>query len=404
MLRLSRLLLSVSLVIPGGSLRADEPRAISADEMLPFGQQPVDYWHPASHDPIADLQRRLADNELELPFEERFGYLPAVLKALDVPVESQLLRFRSGSPHKTHITAERPRAIYFNDDVSVAWHPGAVLLELAAQDAQKGTLFYTLTNRSEAPLEFHRSSSQACLGCHHKRGPTGPLVPGHFIQAQLGEHAKEFFYGSVKTHAAPLELRWEASYITGLNPTQRHRGNLSRPDDTRRNADDPTFHRPIVDLADEFDTDRYLTNTSDAAAHLVFDHQMLGHNLLNRLSYEHQLGVRSDVEDHVVRYLLLADETPLKQPLAGKSRFAERYSRHSPLHELDLETRLYRHRLSPLLTGRMVQGFPLALKQRLFSRLSNVLTGKESLDGFFVSDVDRLAMLEIVKTNVKDWP
>jgi len=394
----------VFFVVSSAFLHAEEPRAISADEMLPFGQKPVDYWNPDSRDLVAALQRRLAAQELTLPFEETFGYLRAVLKELDIPVESQLLRFRSGSPHKTHITAERPRAIYFNDDVAVAWHPGAVLLELAAQDSQKGTLFYTLTNRENVAPEFHRSASQVCLGCHHKAGAIGPLAPGHFITAQLGEHAGKYFFGGVKSHASPLELRWEASYITGLNPAQRHRGNLSRPDDTRRHADDPSFHRPIIDLADEFDTDRYLMNTSDAAAHLVFDHQMLGHNLLNRLSYEHQFGVRSNVEDHVVRYLLLADETPLRDPLAGKSRFAERYQKRRPLHELDLETRLYRHRLSPLIGSRMVQGFPPELRQRLFSRLNDVLTGKESLDGYAVSDDDRRAMLAVVKAAVKDWP
>ncbi len=402
MIRLPWMMSLLTCAAFGGLLPAEEPRAVSADEMLPFGQKPVDYWNPDARDPVAALQRRLAAQELTLPFEETFGYLRAVLKELDVPVESQLLRFRSGSPHKSHITAERPRAIYFNDDVAVAWHPGAVLLELAAQDSQKGTLFYTLTNRENAAPEFHRSASQVCLGCHNRA--TGIAVPGHFLQAQLGEEAQKYFFGSMKSHAPPLELRWEASYITGLNPAQRHRGNLSRDEDRRRNADDPTFHRPIVDLADEFDTDRYLTNTSDAAAHLVFDHQMLGHNLLNRLSYEHQLGVRSNVEDHVVRYLLLADETPLNNPLIGKSPFTERYSRCNPLHELDLKTRLYRHRLSPLIAGRMVQNFPDELKQRLFSRLNNVLTGKESLEGYAVSDDDRRAMLAIVKKTVQDWP
>jgi len=396
---------------------ADEPRPVSVHETLPFGQSPIDYWNRKHEDnPLADLQRRIETHDVELPYVETFGYLPAILKELNIPVESQLLRFRSGSPHRTHITAERPRAIYFNDDVAVAWHPGTVLLEFATQDPQKGTLFYTMVNRDDAVLEFHRGSSQACLGCHHKTTgggspATGVAVPGHLLQAQLGEDAEKYFFGHVLTHAAPVELRWEAWYVTGLRYDQRHRGNLSRPEDTRRFADDPTFHRPIIDLADEFDTDRYLAATSDMVAHLIYDHQMLGQNLLSRLSYEHQLHVRSDIETLLVRYLLLADETSLDKPVLGKSAYADWYRHRGPkddqgrsLLELDLETRLFRHRISPLVGSRMVQRLPAEAKQSLFARLNSVLTGTEMLEAYVISEADRQATLEVLRATVPDWP
>lgn len=388
---------------------ADEPRAVSVKDDLPFGQSPIDYWKRNEDNSVVELQRRIEAGDVELPYVEKFGYLPAILQELKVPVESQLLRFFSGSPHKSHITAERPRAMYFNDEVSVAWHPGAVLIEIAALDAQKGILFYTLVNREDAVLEFHRASSQACLGCHNRA--TGVKVPGHFIQAQLGENAKKYFFGSVKTHAAPLELRWEASYVTGLKPQQRHRGNLSRPEDQRRNADDLTYHRVIFDLADEFDTDRYLTNTSDAAAHLIFDHQMLGQNLLARYSYEHQFNVQSDIEALLVRYLLLADEAPLDDPLAGKSAYAAWYQSQGKrdeqgrsLHDLDLQTRLFRHCISPLIANRIVQRLPDELRRSLFVRLNDVLSGAVTLEGYAISDAERQVTLEVLRATVNDWP
>jgi hypothetical protein len=401
------------LIVSG--VAADEPRAITTNEALPFGQRPVDYWKLDSSDPLTELQRRINEKAVELPFDDKFGFLPAILKELDIPVESQLLAFSSQSPHRNVIRPERPRAVYFNDDVSVSWFPGAVLLECASQDPQKGTLFYTLVNRKETPPEFYRSVSQTCLGCHHMpNNPswTGVVVPGHLLRSFVSpDEAKEQPYGEILSHTLPIERRWKSWYVTGISPGQKHRGNLSRSGDEREFADDPTYHRFIVDLGDEFDTDRYPTHTSDVVAHLVFNHQMLGLNLLSRYSYEHQFHVRSDIEAKLIRYLLLVDEAPLNKPVAGKSPYSEWYRTRGPkddggrsLYELDLETRLFRHHISPLVNCRMVQNFSAELRRALFTRLNDVLTGKTELDGFVVPAVDRQAILAVLKGTTKDWP
>lgn len=397
-------------------LPAAEPQLSRVAQDLPFGERPIDYWGTDSQDPLAQLQRRMDDEQLEIPFVDRLGYLPALLKALDIPVESQLLRFNTGSPHRLHIQPERPRAVYFNDDVSVAWYPGAAQVEFAAQDSRKGTLFYTLTNREDAPPRFHRSITQGCLGCHH--GPaqsqfTGSLAPGHIIRSELyGDEAQPYKLGTVHSHVLPLEKRWRGWYVTNITAAQRHRGNLSRPDDHREFDADPTYHRLIFSLSEEFDTDRYPTETSDVAAHLVFNHQMLGLNLLNRLSYEHQHDAHSTLERLLIPYLLLADEAPLDNPVAGKSLYAAWYGQRGPqddqgrsLYELDLQTRLFRHRISPLIHSRMVQNFPPELKQWLFTRLNAVLTGKEELhESYTLPKGDRTETLAVLRATVPDWP
>lgn len=428
-------ILILALVVGENSVRsiADERRAVSETEALPFGQRPVDYWGKESHDPVAGLQRRIAAKEVELPFIEQFGYLPAILKELDIPVESQLLTFSSQSPHRHVIRPERPRAVYFNDDVSVSWYPGAVLLEIASHDSQKGTLFYTLVNRQDADLEFYRSGSQTCLGCHHAPGAasaTGVAVPGHLVKSFLmvkgerpegrgkGEDEVRFPLASplsslahCRSHALPIEQRWQTWYVTGVSPEQRHLGNLSQTAHQRMKDDDPTYHRVVFDLATDFDTSRYPADTSDIVAHLVFDHQMLGMNLLSRLSYEHQFQVRSKIESMVIRYLLLVDEAPLNKPVLDKSPYAEWYRARGPknaegrsLYELDLETRLFRHRISPLVNSRMVQGFPPELKRSLFQRLNAVLTGMETLDGVSIPEADRQSALAVLRATVQDWP
>jgi hypothetical protein len=409
------ILTGLSFVVWALPLLAAEPRPVTVNDVLPFGQRPIDYWASDSSDVVAALQRRLDDGAGELPFEPRWGYLPAVLRELDIPVESQLLTFRTHSPHRSAIQPERPRAIYFNDDVSVAWYPGAAQLELAAHDSHKGTLFYTLTNRADAEQRFQRNAGQACLGCHHVPGNpqwTGVTVPGHLVRSFLPEAtAKRYPFGDTLSHALPLEQRWRHWYVTGIQGTQRHLGNQSRSEDERSSADDPQSSRAVFDLADEFDVDRYPTNTSDVVAHLIFDHQMLGLNLLSRLSYEHQLHVRSEIEPMVVRYLLLADEAPLKRPVAGTSAYAERYRRRGPkdaqgrsLYELDLETRLFRWRISPLVSSRMVQGLPVELRQRLFERLDRLLSGQETLEGYSMPEADRQETRAVLRGTVPDWP
>ncbi|HVW02350.1 MAG TPA: hypothetical protein VHB77_18495 [Planctomycetaceae bacterium] len=384
------------LVSLGGIVGAEEPRKVYVGDALPFDQPPIDYWSADSQDPVAELNRRLEKEQVGLEFSERFGYLPAVLKALDVPVSSQLLRFQSGGLQR-NISRQRPRAFYFNDDVVVASSAQAEQLELAAQDADKGTLFYTLKNRADAPPRFERSQKMVCLACHNSDGwhHSNIGAPGHIVASGVTiEEARRFPLGGVVTHAMPIEFRWAGQYVSGLERRQKHRG-------------------VTIDLKpeDEFESHQYLLGTSDAVAHLVSDHQMFGQHLLSRLSYEHQLHVRSKVELMTVRYLLLADEAPFDHPISGKSEYADWYQARGPkdangrsLYDLDLKRRTFRYRISPLLQSRMVQGFPPELKTALFRRLNDTLTGREALKGYSISDEDRSATLSVLRATVRDWP
>jgi hypothetical protein len=389
-----------------GKAGAEEPRKVYVGDALPFDKPPIDYWATNGQDPVAELNRRLEKEQGGLEFSERFGYLPAVLKALDVPVSSQLLRFNSGGLNRDSIDKQRPRAFYFNDDVVVSAHAQADQLELAAQDPSKGTLFYILRNRGDAPPRFERTQKMVCLSCHNSDGwhHSSVAAPGHIMASSVTiEEARRFPLGGVVTHAMPIEFRWQGQYVSGLEPRQKHRGVAmeSKPGD-ERNLEPP---------AAEFKFDQYLLGTSDAVAHLVFDHQMFGQHLLSRLSYDHQLHVRSKVDLMVVRYLLLADEAPLDHPIADKSAYAAWYqgrgvkdAQGRSLYDLDLRQRTFRHRISPLIQSRMVQGFPSELRQALFRRLNDALTGKEPLKGYSISEEDRNATLAVLRATVRDWP
>src|SRR6185436_6266356 len=80
-------------------------------------------------DPVARLQQRISSGEITLESEPHFGYLPAILRALNVPTSSQSLVFSKTSFQFTQIAPSRPRALYFNDDVYVGKVQGSRVLE-----------------------------------------------------------------------------------------------------------------------------------------------------------------------------------------------------------------------------------------------------------------------------------
>ena len=104
----------------------------------------IGYYTQPSHDVVAALGRRVADGTAPLPFDAQTGYLKPVLEALDVPIASQMLVMSKTGVQALYTSPSNPRAIYFNDAVTVGYIRGAPLLEIAVQDPQQGVLFYTI--------------------------------------------------------------------------------------------------------------------------------------------------------------------------------------------------------------------------------------------------------------------
>ena len=83
--------LSLFLCCLPAALPAAEPKVVTIDDPLPFGQSPVDYLGETTSDPVARLGGLLASGKKTLRAVPGRGYLDSVLRALDVPVSSQLL-------------------------------------------------------------------------------------------------------------------------------------------------------------------------------------------------------------------------------------------------------------------------------------------------------------------------
>ena len=100
--------------------------------------------------------------------------LQSALRALEIPVDSQAFVFSKTSFQQKRISETSPRALFFNDRVALGWVRDGEIIEVAAQDARQGMVFYTLDQRPVEKPEFQRVFT--CLGCHMAGDTLG--VPG----------------------------------------------------------------------------------------------------------------------------------------------------------------------------------------------------------------------------------
>lgn len=388
---------------------AQAPRAIPITERLPYGLPPVDYSRKSDvDDPVARLNRRLGTGRSRLRFNGPNGYLKSLLAELNIPVESQLLVYSKTALNQRLIGPQRPRAIYFNDDVYVAWVPGAAALEIATADPLKGANFYTLPQSAEKPPRFEREES--CLACH--AGRTTMSIPGHMVRSFLVRDSGKPVSGYSRiTHDTDYAKRWGGWYVTGKG-TLAHLGNLVGEKQNRRHREEPRVNGNITDLAGHFNTRDYLSSHSDVVAHLVLDHQAHGHNLITRVAMEHRFGRRSDAEKQLALYLLFAAEPPLTSPLRGTTRFQTVFEKRGPrdrrgrsLRQFNLKTRLFQYRLSYLIYSKSFDGLPRPARLRVLRRLWNILTERDqSIPRARFPARERRAIREIVADTKTDLP
>jgi hypothetical protein len=366
---------------------------------------------------VAELQERLARREAELAFDARpgIGYLPAVLRELGVPVESQLLVYSKTSLQQGLIAPDRPRAIFFNDELAV----GAVrdgLIEIAVQDAKQGAVFYTLDRVGDEP-RLEREGS--CLGCHYAHATLG--VPGFFarsIPTAADGRILPWLGNLTVSHSTPLAERWGGWYVTGDVGTQAHYGNALIED--HRATALPRLPTGVPQRLAEPLAASYLTPYSDAVAHLVFEHQLEAMNVLTRLGWEYRVALADgggaagalarSIED-AVDYLLFVDEAKIGR-IESTSGFAQRFSALGPrdglgrsLRQLQLDGRLMRYPLSYLIYSPAFDGLPQEAREAIYRRLWDVLSGNvDDARYAHLEPADREAIIEIVEATKSGLP
>src|SRR5690242_3332647 len=102
---------------------------------VPLDHPAIRYSPLAANDRSAQLEKRIETGQVKLAYTPNgWGYLPSLLKQLDINLDSQVLVFSQTSIQTSHIAPRTPRAIYFNDDVSVGYVQNGDVLEMTALD------------------------------------------------------------------------------------------------------------------------------------------------------------------------------------------------------------------------------------------------------------------------------
>ena len=129
---------------------------------IPLDDPAIQYAGPVS-DPIAQLEKQLESGKAKLDYAPNgWGYLPAVLKQLDINIDSQVLVFSRTSIQTSHISPRTPRAIYFNDDIRRRICPERRRAGAVGDRSQTGRGFLQPGHREIRPS---RSSPAATIAC-----------------------------------------------------------------------------------------------------------------------------------------------------------------------------------------------------------------------------------------------
>jgi hypothetical protein len=380
----------------------------------------IEYASRPTADPIVELNRRIDDGTARLTFDEETGYLRPVLDALHAPIESQMLVMSKTGVQGLHTGPENPRAIYFNDAVTVGYIRGAPLLELAVHDPQQGVIFYTVDQKPQPRPQFNRPLS--CLRCHvayNTLHVPGMLVRSVFIApdglplAQFGSYDAD--------DRTPFAKRWGGWYVTGTHGSMRHLGNaiVGKRDTPQTIVSDRTLNRATIDT---FDAHGYLSSQSDITALMVFEHQSYMTNLITRVGWEARIaaaeqrldpiaGPMKEAIAELVDYALFADEQPLTAPVRGTSGFAQKFEALGPsdragrsLRQLDLERRLSRYPCSYMIYSPAFRALPAVVRQAIYRRMAEILSGADAAPKYArFSEADRRAVQEILRETLTDW-
>ena len=390
-----------------------------ATHLVPLDEDAIGYTKAQPDSAISRLQKKLDSGAATLEWDDKFGYLPSILKHLEVPASSQMLVFSKTSLQRERINPENPRALYFNDDVYLGWIPGAPLIELSVADPKMGGVFYTIEQKKLERPEFKRTDQ--CLECHASTKSMG--VPGHLVRSFETDEdgVVDLASGTSQVnHRTPFEDRWGGYYVTGTHGDQIHRGNLIGKAAFEKQKTDPNHAGNLKELSKFINADKYKSPGSDIVALMVLEHQTHMHNYIARLNFEATIAMKTyghvnylkSIVEGFVRYTLFAEEAPLTAKVTGTSTFqcdfeklGPRDSKGRSLRELDLTERMFKHPCSYLIYSEAFEALPAQLKEKIYARLFDVLTGKDTSDTYeLLSSESRRAILEILADTKSDLP
>jgi hypothetical protein len=398
--------------------------------------EPINYAKARADNAISRLQQRIESGRTTLKYEPHFGYLRSLLHELQIPESSQTLVFSKTSLQRHRIAPTRPRALYFNDDTFIGFCQRGDVLEVTAVDPKLGAVFYTLDQKQPEKPRFTRHNDN-CLICHASSANQG--LPGNLVRSVYADQdgLPILSMGSHRIdQTTPLAQRWGGWYVTGSSGKQSHLGNCTLKDHQEPERVDNSKNINLGSLDGRIKTADYLTPHSDIVALLVLEHQAEMLNLLTRANLQTRIALYDEASinkalsrpvdyrsetttsriksagEPLVKYMLFSGEAKLTEPIRGSSKFTEEFVQKGPrdkqgrtLHTLDLKDRLFTYPCSYLIYSTAFDALPPEMKEYVYSRLWDVLSGKDTSDDFVhLKATDGQNILEILRATKTDLP
>ncbi|MCE9518065.1 MAG: hypothetical protein K8R87_00620 [Verrucomicrobia bacterium] len=389
-----------------------------AADIKDFTAPPHNYWTQPPRDRFTKLFEQVKSGSMKLDERTPNAYLSSLLRALEIPLSSQLLVFSVTSLQSNLISPTNPRALYFNEDTYVGYVPGG-RIEIASFDPELGAIFYIfqIPRGGEAPL---LDRSNRCFNCH--AGSFSHHVPGLFVESVIsGDNGGPLvgFRREASGHGVPFAERYGGWHVTSKLdfPTKAntlgdyYQGKLT----TRPNPPGAIF-----------DLQNYLVPTSDIVPHLIHEHQVGFTNRVIEANYSARekfaagqgklasadTAALNDLATGLVRYILFADEAKLPAPVQGEETFLRDFTGVKKasatglsLRELDLMTRLLKHRCSYMIYSSLWDGMHPFIKQSVEAKLWNALKENSPDPAFaYLPTTEKRAIRQIIKETKPGLP
>lgn len=406
-----------------------------AQEAEPFEDPPINYSTTTPNDRAQKLNAAFQKQTEEIrgwPARRRLRWL---LEQLEIPIASQLLVFSKTSAQRDLINPQNPRVLYFSDEAYVGWVPGG-MIEVIVFDPQLGATFYLLDATAE-PTKPLLGRDNQCLLCHKNYEHTPTLRTRSVMPNLAGEPLSGSSLANLSPDT-PYTERWGGWYVTGAPSPFRHRGNTTGLGEADFLTAEGKGGLTLPTLKERLDVSRYPQATSDIVALSVHDHQVFVHNVLAAANQTARLALArwpatreilqlppnaplagstlvtlSSEADKIIAALLGKEDAPLPPGgLNGDGAFEKAYRQHRrpdpldrALRDLDLRTRLFRYRCSPLIYSVSFQGLPAELRSLTLSRLGQLLrTDQPPAEYAFFNAQERQALWEILSATLTDLP
>ncbi|HEV7867865.1 MAG TPA: hypothetical protein VGO90_09300 [Chthoniobacteraceae bacterium] len=375
---------------------------------LDLAAPPHDYWTRPLTDRFSRFKTELETGQVTLTAANEKEFLVSLLRALEIPVSSQMLVFSTTSLQLRLISPSNPRALFFNEDVYIGYIPGG-RIEVVSLDPQAGGIFYILDiPRRGEPVRIERSTR--CMNCH--AGEQTRDLPGLVVKSVVpgvSGGSLVSFRQEQTGHGIPFSERFGGWYVTGRHAITEHLGNL-----VGRLSPQGLTKLPI-EVGKLFEFDRYPAATSDVLPQLVHEHQI---GFVNR-AIEAGYGARAAAADPeelarpLTRYLLFADEVPLPAGgVEGDAVFKADFLRDrrtaaggGALKDFDLQTRLFAHRCSYMIYSTAFRGLPVEVKQQVYAGLHRALSSDAPDPEYaYLPPDEKQAIRNILRTTLTDLP